>query len=532
VPLPPLPARAVAEDAGGGAWAPPTWFSGEYRYDGSGNIKSIGAPTSIHGDGKSTLNGDGQSDTYVYDTAGRLVSGTVNHGATNTETYAYDSFGNRIQKQTNGALAVSLPVSPNTNRMDGHEYDRAGNLTAQAGTSDIYFYDAVNQLRQHTFGPGPTDYARYVYTADDERIGVEDGDGWVRWMFRDLEGKVLREYEGKTSFHDDYNSWLWIEDYVYGEGKLIAAKREEAEGGTRHFHLDHLGTPRLITSATGMKYALHDYYAFGTEQSNARQEMEDYAHERPEPMKFTGHERDYTKGTYHDNGEYLDYMHARYYSPQWGRSLSVDPVFGKPALPQSWNRYAYVRNNPLNLTDPAGREAQKPRDKNSGTGCGGNTKKGQGADGRRQGTVETGMTLNYLPEGDPSRSAAKTSQAPPNTILINAHGSRRTLAGMGPAKLAAKIATDAKQVPSGTTIILNSCDSARGNNSIAQELSSIMHTKVIGNDQPTWTNGPLDVGTWGTLGANGRQKSGGWPDPTTPGHRVTFVDVKRQDDDQ
>ena len=41
-----------------------------------------------------------------------------------------------------------------------------------------------------------------------------------------------------------------------------------------------------------------------------------------------------------------------------GRFLSVDPVLPLQAAmksPQMWNRYAYVRNNPINATDPDGR---------------------------------------------------------------------------------------------------------------------------------------------------------------------------------
>ena len=40
-----------------------------------------------------------------------------------------------------------------------------------------------------------------------------------------------------------------------------------------------------------------------------------------------------------------------------GRFLSVDPVLGEAATPQAWNRYAYVRNRPLNYTDPTGEVA-------------------------------------------------------------------------------------------------------------------------------------------------------------------------------
>ncbi len=37
-----------------------------------------------------------------------------------------------------------------------------------------------------------------------------------------------------------------------------------------------------------------------------------------------------------------------------GRFCSADPLDGQPNDPQSWNRYAYVRNDPVNLTDPSG----------------------------------------------------------------------------------------------------------------------------------------------------------------------------------
>ena len=49
-----------------------------------------------------------------------------------------------------------------------------------------------------------------------------------------------------------------------------------------------------------------------------------------------------------------DYMHQRYYSNQLARFVSVDPVLGDVSSSQSWNRYSYVRNNPVNLIDPTG----------------------------------------------------------------------------------------------------------------------------------------------------------------------------------
>jgi RHS repeat-associated protein len=56
-----------------------------------------------------------------------------------------------------------------------------------------------------------------------------------------------------------------------------------------------------------------------------------------------------------------DYLHARYYSANVGRFLSVDPVLDMeraPAKPQMWNRYAYVQNNPVTNVDPDGKETR------------------------------------------------------------------------------------------------------------------------------------------------------------------------------
>lgn len=63
---------------------------------------------------------------------------------------------------------------------------------------------------------------------------------------------------------------------------------------------------------------------------------------------FTSKERDTESG--------LDYFGARYYSSTQGRFTSVDPLIasGRPVKPQSWNRYAYVLNNPIRLIDPDG----------------------------------------------------------------------------------------------------------------------------------------------------------------------------------
>ena len=67
--------------------------------------------------------------------------------------------------------------------------------------------------------------------------------------------------------------------------------------------------------------------------------------------RSTGKERDQETG--------LDFFGARYYGSALGRFTSPDPLAGiDPYDPQSWNAYAYGRNNPLSYVDPTGESYQ------------------------------------------------------------------------------------------------------------------------------------------------------------------------------
>jgi RHS repeat-associated protein len=306
-----------------------TWATGEYLYDGSGSIKQIG------------------EGTYKYDTLGRLKQ-SVTNGV--TETYQYDSFGNLVEKSANGVIKAT-PVDAVSNRLRGETYDVAGNLTTRAGTPQ-YHYDSFSMIDAKE---RPSQ--RIIYGPDDERIGVINDSSLSRWKIRDFHGQVLREFKG-----DDVGGyWLWLEDYVYAGGRAVAAEREAYFSGKRYLHTDHLGTVRMITTQDRKRLGVHEFSPFGVERTDATQETKLLGEftggdSRSEPMKFTGHERDWEGWLNVDNDDYVDYMHARYYDPNLGRFLSVDRVLGEPDQPQSWNRYAYARNSPVRLVDPDGNE--------------------------------------------------------------------------------------------------------------------------------------------------------------------------------
>jgi len=48
---------------------------------------------------------------------------------------------------------------------------------------------------------------------------------------------------------------------------------------------------------------------------------------------------------------------ARFYDAALGRFLSADTVVPNPYNPPAWDRYAYVKNNPINYADPTGHDA-------------------------------------------------------------------------------------------------------------------------------------------------------------------------------
>ncbi|MFY9824615.1 MAG: RHS repeat-associated core domain-containing protein [Thermoanaerobaculia bacterium] len=241
-----------------------------------------------------------------------------------------------------GTSGRATPTSSATNRLNGAGtvYDAAGNLTNWNGA--VYKYDHFNQMTDMTSG---SEHAFYIYTADDERVWSYD---LVRnvshWTLRDLGGKVLRDYVNNNG------AWGLQSDYLYRDSLLLAA---ETAAGQFHYHLDHLGTPRLITTISGTQAAYHAYYPFGEEATAFNQDTE--------RMKFTGHERDLASPN--GPGDDLDYMHARHESPVTGRFLSVDPSQAgqDPNIPISWNRYAYALGNPLKYIDPNGMVYKCPR---------------------------------------------------------------------------------------------------------------------------------------------------------------------------
>lgn len=154
---------------------------------------------------------------------------------------------------------------------------------------------------------------------------------------------------------------LLVDTSLYSSGATLTNVVISSGGGSgggssatiRWVVTDRLGTPRMIFDQTGSYSSVsrHDYLPFGEELYagvGGRTTGLGYTNLDSLRQRFTGYERDVESG--------LDYAQARYHASQQGRFTSVDPLGASAEIldPQTFNRYSYVLNDPVNLTDPDG----------------------------------------------------------------------------------------------------------------------------------------------------------------------------------
>lgn len=275
--------------------------------------------------------------SYKYDplyrlTEAREYTGTNTANPNWTQTFGYDVYGNRTSfAQTIGGIQTNgTPlVNPNTNRFTSSNftYDKNGNVT-----QDI---DPVtNQTRQTTFN------------GDNKQTEVKDANGTlVGKYYYDGEGKRIKKVTATETTV-----------FVYSGGKLVAEYSTQISQNPTiaYTTTDHLGSPRVITDKTGNVKSRRDFMPFGEDifagvggrTGDTGQRYSSSADDIRQ--KFTGYQK--------DSETNLDFAEARMYENRYGRFTAVDPLLasGKSANPQSFNRYIYVGNNPLNITDPSG----------------------------------------------------------------------------------------------------------------------------------------------------------------------------------
>ena len=294
-----------------------------YLHDPVGNITSIS-------DGLFTA-----SRTLTYDDLNRLATASGTFGTNQSQqncTYGYNAIGNFLDK-CGAVLSYNDPMHPSAvtnNSATGKNYtynDANGNMTAR-GTQTLT-WDIENRVTSVAISGGGTTYMEYDYSG--MRVKKNAPTGITLFPFKGIE----------IDPNGTFIKFIRI-------GNETFASRKRTSGGTTtqfFYHNDHLGSINVITDITGARCQLNEYEPWGGVSRSegptpGSQPTCDTTH------RFTGEELDPETGFYYYGGRYFD--------QEIGRFVSADPYVQEPDMPQNLNRYSYVLNNPVNLTDPNG----------------------------------------------------------------------------------------------------------------------------------------------------------------------------------
>ncbi|MHB8530146.1 MAG: RHS repeat domain-containing protein [Caulobacteraceae bacterium] len=135
-------------------------------------------------------------------------------------------------------------------------------------------------------------------------------------------------------------------DYILADGGLVALRLATGSNVTlRYVVTDHLGSAAVITDSSGAVLQRLSYDAWG-----ARRNPDGTVPSSPIIGIIT---RGFTGQEMIDDVALINF-NARLYDPQLGRFITADPAIPNDYLDQLLDRYSYVGNNPLSLTDPTG----------------------------------------------------------------------------------------------------------------------------------------------------------------------------------
>jgi RHS repeat-associated protein len=273
---------------------------------------------------------DGNARAIVYDNTDQVKTVT----GSNSEAYTYDLNGNRM----GGGYST---IAGNRLMSDGtysYEYDAEGNRTKRTkiadNTVDEYRWDYRNRLTQivsKNAGGSVIKTVGYDYDVDDQRVKKtvtsatpSAGDGVENYYLDRNQIAFVTDGSGNQTFH-----------YLYGLN-VDSVMAQDSPAGMVWALADRLGSIETLTDSDGNVVNKRNFDSFGRILSETNPSVQFR-------YGYTGRERDLESG--------LDYYRARYYDPQVGRFISVDPMgFGAGDT----NLYRYVGNNSTNATDPSG----------------------------------------------------------------------------------------------------------------------------------------------------------------------------------
>jgi len=318
--------------------ATPKTFTGTLTWNADGTLGSLGIADQF-------TSANNQTCSYAHDDLSRARTVNCLNGSTNVwnQTFALDAFGNVSKSGTISFAANYLLANGTTTNQEQSvgtctpTYDANGNLTKDCTftTPATYTWDA-------DANPTALNTVNVTYDALDREVEFGAGSAYTQVLYGPIGKLGLMNGQTVTSIR------------IPLPGGSTAEMVGPSGATTRILHADWLGSTRLSTSYAGRTVAYDTAYAPYGESYNGTSS----------DLNFTGQRQDTFAGLY-------DFLY-RGYNPIHGRWISPDPAGLGPvdvSNPQNWNRYAYVKNSPLSLTDPNGLDAAECSDSSNTAIC-------------------------------------------------------------------------------------------------------------------------------------------------------------------
>lgn len=300
-------------------------LSERYEYDKTGNR------TKIKHEGPG---GRVTETNYVYDPINQLLKESLPNGT--VKDYTYDGFGNRtsVKVTENGKETKSVTATFNEGNQlvkFGNEsltYDANGNRTSDGKYT--YTWNESDQLVAVTKKGESQPFVTYKYDDDNRRIEKNVKGAITRYFYDGDSINPLYETDGNGNV---------LRQYVYSiDGVRLAMK---AQGQTLFYHYSPRGDVVAMTDSNGQVVANYEYDAWG---NVLKSDTKGIAADNP--FGYAGYMYDKEIGMY--------YLIARYYHPEHGVFISVDPDPGDEDDPLTQNAYTYAHNNPIMKIDADG----------------------------------------------------------------------------------------------------------------------------------------------------------------------------------
>ncbi|WP_217509834.1 RHS repeat-associated core domain-containing protein [Herbaspirillum sp. C9C3] len=319
-----------------------------YQYDSLGNMVS-------RADGNQNL-----TETFLYDSLNRLTNAVVNspQAGLSSTNYSYDALGNITNRSDMGSYVYgAVNGRPHAlkelNFIHGgklqYTYDANGALIAEVAvdSTGAVIADRGRTESYTSYGmlktvSSPSVALSFVYGPDHQRIKQVAPSATTIYLNPDNTGGLFYEKDIKADGTVEHKH------YITAGGSVIALIKQTGTTQTiNYMHRDQLGSTTTITDESGNVIERLAYEPFGKRrQAGGATDSEGTVVGINTDRGFTNHEHLEELGLIHMNG--------RVYDPALGRFMSADPYIQAPDNIQSYNRYAYVLNQPLVLTDPSG----------------------------------------------------------------------------------------------------------------------------------------------------------------------------------